>query len=395
MNDLELPHGDLPLPDLELDLPEPPAPAAPAEETWSVQIGAIRDPVDAAPAIASILGVDGATAARLCVAAPGTLVEGIRRAEAERIAGAVRALEIAARVEADAPVTAPPERPVSEPPTLASQAPSAPPPGRYSGRVHDDDFEPRHFPSFWPQAPVAFIAPFLGKGSLLLIAAGAAGVGTVLVAAAPGLLIKLGALMFVAFIGLGLNFETFNRLAQSAIARDEDQWLPEPESSLPALNELFFRGLLLLGVGLLLGAIPGLIGWMTRDAFVFVIALAAMMVYWPMALTVMSVSGRVLGAVDFPVVFKAIFTAPLEYVAVCLLTLGAILLMTLGVAGATGVGAVALGTGGEPGLFSGLAFVGVVSFLWYGGIAYFHGVMGYLMGALIRSKGDRFDFLMD
>jgi len=77
-----MPDGDLPLPDLELDLPEPPAPAAaPAEESFSVHIGAIRDPVDSAPQIASILGVDAATAARLCMAAPGELVAGLPRAE--------------------------------------------------------------------------------------------------------------------------------------------------------------------------------------------------------------------------------------------------------------------------------------------------------------------------
>jgi len=395
MNDLEMP-GDLPLPDLDLDLdlPEPPAPAASAGR-FSVHIGAIRDPVDAAPQIASILGVDAATAARLCVAAPGTLVSDLPRAEAERVAGAIRALAIPARVEGSPPTgSAPPsQRPR---PASAHPAPSAPPPGRHSGRAHDLELDHGEPPSFWPQAPVAFLAPFLGKGALLLVAAGVTGVLTVAVAAAPGLLLKLGALVFVAFVGLGLHFETFNRLAQAAMARDEDAWLPDPQSDLPGLSALFFRGLLLMAVGALLAVVPVLVGWGTRDAAATLAAVSVLQLYWPMALTVMSVSGRALGALDFPVVLRAIVVAPLEYIAVCALTLGAIVGSTLAVGMASGAGALALGAAdSQPGVLSGLTLLAFMSFLWFAGIAYFHGVMGYLMGALIRSKGERYHFLME
>lgn len=386
MNDLEMPGGDLPLPDLDFDLPEPPAPAA-SDGTFSVHIGAIRDPVDAAPQIASILGVDAGTAARLCVAAPGTLVSDLSRGEAERVTAAIRALSIPAQVERST-------APARSAPRSDRPAPSAPP--SYSARAVDADLETRRDPSFWPQAPVAFLAPFLGRGALLLLAAGATGVLTIAVAAAPGFLLKLGALVFVAFVGVGVNFETFNRLAQAAVSRDEDSGLPEPHSDLPGLSELFFRGLLLLGVGALLWAIPGLIGWGTGSRAAFLAASSVLMLYWPMALTVMSVSGRALGAVDFPVVVRAIVVAPLEYAAVCVLTLGAILASTFGVVMASGVGAMALGTSSaEPGILSSLALMAFVLFLWYAGVAYFHGVMGYLMGALIRSKGERYHFLME
>ena len=58
----------------------------------------------------------------------------------------------------------------------------------------------------------------------------------------------------------------------------------------------------------------------------------------------------------------------------------------------SGVGALALGAS-DAGLGGGALLFAAVAFAWYAAIGYFHGVLGYLMGALVRSKGEAFAFL--
>ena len=40
------------------------------------------------------------------------------------------------------------------------------------------------------------------------------------------------------------------------------------------------------------------------------------------------------------------------------------------------------------------AAVALLGFLYYAGVGYLHGVLGYLMGSLVRSKQDRFEFML-
>ncbi|MEZ4340644.1 MAG: hypothetical protein R3B82_28825 [Sandaracinaceae bacterium] len=236
------------------------------------------------------------------------------------------------------------------------------------------------------------MAPFLGRGSLLLLAAGIAGVVVAFVTVAPGLFIKLGVVLAMQLTAFGLFVEVFDRLAQAAIFRDEDSWLPEPTSDLPDVKVLFWRGLAnLFAFGVL--AVPAvLVAIYLRSATAAIACQVLLFVYWPMGLTVHSVSGRMTGALDVVAVGRGILTAPLEYLAVCVLTFAAIGGSTAVVIAIVGASALAASVSG-PGIGTNAALLAVISFVWFAAIAYFHGVLGYLMGALVRSKGEAFEFL--
>ncbi len=378
---------DLPLPDL--DDPPPPPPAAGA---YRVQVGAIRDPVGSAPALARILGVDLPTAQRIAVNAPGVLVAGLARIAAERVARDVEALGIRARVEEEGA----PSRPLSGRPEAPSSvrpgAPSSRPPAALAAAPAASGSGPGD--GFWLQAPVAFVAPLLGKGSLLLAAAGFTGLGAAVIAAAPGLFIKIGIVLALQLVALGIFIEVFNRLAQAAIYRDDDAWLPEPISELPDMKTLFWRGVVNLVVLALLGTPAVLVALKLDNAAVAIGIQIALFVYWPMALTVQSISGRLTGALDFLSVGRGIVAAPLEYLTACVLTFAAIAGSTALVLAIAGASVMAVASAGG-GFGSGFAVYCVVSFAWFTAIAYFHGVLGYLMGALVRSKRAAFEFLTE
>lgn len=248
--------------------------------------------------------------------------------------------------------------------------------------------------SFWLQAPVAFVAPFLGRGWVLLLASLGMGAAVGLVAVIPGFLFKLGILLATQLVAVGVFVETFNRLAQAAMYRDDEQWLPEPHSELPSLSVLFFRGLIMSLLLALLGAVPLIVLFQTESLGLTFLAELAIFLYWPMALTVQSVSGRLLGGIDVVSVFRAVMIAPLEYVASCILTIGAMTLSVLGAGTVIGAGALAAAaSGGSLGV--GIAVYFLVMGALYAAVAYLHGVLGYLMGSLIRSKGDAFAFLSE
>lgn len=387
---------DLPLPDLELDEVALHGAAPASAPPWCVQIGAIRDPVESAGPLAEILGVDLGTASRIAVNAPGMALSGVPRAQAERVAQQIEGLGIEARAEAEGAPPAP-----SAPPGPSSFAPAAPVSHRPEpmaptapARSRESSGASGPGDSFWAQTPVAFMAPFLGKGSLLLLAAGVAGVGVAFITVAPGLFIKLGVVLALQLTAFGLFVEVFDRLAQAAIYRNEDRWLPEPTSDLPDAKVLFWRGLVnFIAFGIL--AVPSvLVAIYLRSVGAVIACQVLLFLYWPMGLTVHSISGRMTGALDILSVFRGISAAPLEYLTVCVLTFAAIGGSTAVVIAVTGASALAAGlTGG--GIGTGAIVVAVLAFAWYAAIAYFHGVLGYLMGALVRSKSESFEFLQE
>jgi len=385
-------------PHLELDESALHAPSERPGPSFRVRVGPVRDPVATAPALVDILGVDLPTAQKIAVNAPGVILSQVARPEAEKTASALEALGLRATVEDEST----PERPVSErppslrPPSLRPSArpPSERPPGSTGPGIDALDREPGTGPGdgFWVQAPVAFVAPVLGRGPWLLVVSGMAGVGVGLMVMVPGLLLKLGALIGVQLVAFGIFVEIFDRLAQAATFRDDDAWLPEPRSELPNATALFYRGVVNVLVFAMLAAPAVAFAIYTRSATLALVAQVALFVYWPMALTVQSLSGRLAGPLDVVSVLRGIIAAPLEYLCVCLLTFGAIAGSTFVVAALTGAGALALGASGG-GLGSGAAFYMGVAFVWYAAIGYFHGVLGYLMGSLVRSKSERFTFL--
>lgn len=387
---------DLPLPDLDLDDAALHGAAPASTNPWRVQIGAIRDPVESAPALASILGVDQATAARIAMNAPGVALTGAARETAERVAAQIEALGIKATAQEEGArrlPSSPPRGDVALPlPGPASAPPvhsSRPPPHAVARAAGSGPGI-----AFWPQAPVAFMAPFLGKGSLLLLGAGFAGIGVAFVAVAPGIFIKIGVLLAMQLTAFGLFVEVFDRLAQAAIYRDEEAWLPEPSGDLPDAKTLFWRGVVnLFAFGIL--SVPGLMAaYYTRSVGVAIAGQVLLFMYWPMGLAVHSISGRLTGALDVVSVVRGIIAAPLEYLTVCVLTFAAIAGSTAVVIAVTGASALGAGLMGG-GLGAGIALIALVAFLWYAAIAYFHGVLGYLMGALVRSKSEAFEFLQE
>lgn len=377
---------------IELPLPEMPAPArtsSASDATWLVRVSAFRDPVAAAGELARMLRIDLPRARMIAVNAPGVLVSGLPRIRAEQIAAAVRELGVKARVE---DVMDP--GPLSSfPPPPASSHPPAP------------NTEPRPAPEraapareerggFWAQVPVAFVAPFLGQGALLLLAAGFAGLAVAVALVIPFFLIwKLVVATFFALVAVGVVYETFDRLAQSATLRDDDEWVGTPISRLPSMSALCFRGLVMsvmsAGIGFAVVALIPVLG----DVRLVLGLLLLSYLYWPMALTVMSIRGSVLGLLDVVAIARGVAAAPLEYLTVCVASFVAIAGATFGLLAATGLGA-GLGVIAGAGLLEvGLLVVGL-AFAYYAGMAYLHGVLGYLMGSLVRAKSERFEFML-
>ncbi len=395
--------GDLPLPDLpesldlQIDESALRRPSARPSQSFLVRIGAVRDPVELAPAFAEILRVDLPTAQRIAVNAPGVLVAGVSRETAEDVAERVRALGVKATPQEEV-APAPSEHPPGI--STSSRPPSARPPAARGGlspspRVSSpapDASGEGPGEGFWAQTPVAFMAPFLGRGWALLAASGVAGVGVGLVVVVPGFLIKLGALIGLQLVAFGLFVESFNRLAQAATYRDSESWFPEPMSELPNPSALFWRGLVNVLVFAMLASPAVALALYTDSVFVALVAQIALFLYWPMALTVQSVSGRLAGPLDVLAVARGVVVAPVEYLSVCLLTFAAIAGSTLVVVAATGVGALAIGAS-DVGLGGGAMLYAFVAFAWYAAIGYFHGVLGYLMGSLVRSRSEAFEFL--
>lgn len=371
---------DLPLRELP-SLPTAPRSSSPSDSTWLVRVSAFRDPVAASGELAKILRLDMERARMIAMNAPGVLISGTTRIRAEQIAAAVRELGVKARVE-DALAPGPLS---SFPPPAAK--PVRPAPNR-------PERAPRDRGGFWLQVPAAFLAPFLGQGSLLLLSAGLAGVAVMGALVIPFFIVyKLVVGLFFALAATGIVYETFDRLAQSATLRDDDEWVGSPISRLPSMMELCGRGLAvsfvsgLVWVGMAAAA-PVLADWR-----LFLGLLLVSYLYWPMALTVMSIRGTVFGLLDVFAIVRGIAAAPLEYLVVCVASFAALAGTTVAVLGAMGVTAGA-------GLHAGHGLVGagltvfVAAFAYYAGIAYLHGVLGYLMGSLVRAKSERFEFLL-
>lgn len=371
---------DLPLPELPLD-PTPPRSSSPSDSTWLVRVSAFRDPVAASAQLAMLLRLDLERARMIAMNAPGVLIAGVDRIRAEQIAAAVRTLGVKARVE-----DALDPRPLSSFPPPPSRRPPAPPaPTREA---------PTDRGGFWGQVPVAFVAPFLGQGPLLLLAAGCAGLAVMASLLIPFFVVyKLIAGAFFGLVALGVVYETFDRLAQSATLREDGEWAGTPISRLPSMGALCWRGLAVSFVSTLLWVALGAVAPLLADWRLIGGLLLLSYLYWPMALTVMSIRGTVFGLLDLPAIVRGVAAAPLEYLTVCVTSFAALAGTTVAILAAMGISAGA-GMVADLGLLGAGVAVFVAAFAYYAGVAYLHGVLGYLMGSLVRSKSERFEFLL-
>lgn len=390
---------------LELDLVDALPPVD--EHLYQVRVGAIADPVATAPAVAKLLEVELAIAQRICMKMPGVMLTEVSHVEAERVAKALRAVGVRAEARiirpdpTDAPSVQPPDpraaptgRPGPSRPAPSRPGPSRPGPSRPApSRPAPAGAGPGD--SFWLQVPVAFLAPFVGRSWILLVLSGLVGVGLLTLLLVAPILLKLVGGLFLCLVGVGLTAETFGGLARAALMRDDDAWLPNISGNLPTVGDLLVRGILLMVVGFLLSAVPVFILSKTDSTRAFLIAQAILLVYWPMALAAASLSGRTWAALDAPWVLRGIFIAPVEYLVVCVLGLGSIFLTAYGIMSSSfGEALLANLSDASAGTISErFAMYATYAFMLYAGFGYYHGFMGYLMGALVRSKSERFDYL--
>ena len=377
-----LPGLDLPMPDFDSE----PAPAAPpvarARGTCSVHVRSFRDPVAAIEPVARLLAIDESTAAMRVAGAPFVIREGTDPADAAALVETLVALGAVAYVEdmataARSPSMAPAAGLSSAPPSHPS-APPRPSAVEQAEAGFEDDRG-----HFWREAPIAFLAPFLGRGALLLLAAGAAGGFTGLVSNAPGIFAL--ALTFALLVAsLGILTETFGKLAQAAAGREPGE-APSPDFGLPDFSTLFFGGLVTLVAAGLLAGVPFVVYRSTQSTDLTLASALLPYVYWPMALTVQGISGRVSGLFDLVSVLRGIFAAPLEYLVVAVTSFGLVAAVPV----AVGVSLIAVADSDLIALFT-----VIVGFVAFASLAYLHGVIGYLMGALIRSKPSKFAFML-
>ncbi|MCC6875553.1 MAG: ribosomal protein L7/L12 [Sandaracinaceae bacterium] len=362
-----------------------------AGRTWRVRASAFRDPVGDAERVAAALGIELASAQQLVASAPVLIGEGSTRAEAEQIAASLRGLGARVRIEDASQDVLPSSDP---PPGSRSGPPSAPPPrpSPYPPSALDRALEDAPSRSFWVEVPIAFLAPLLGRGWLAILGCGAVGSAMLLAINIPGLIVPVAAFLGLLFVGTGTIAELFTRLAQAAMAREPGR-LPEPNVAIPDATTLALRGLVTVLVLLALGTlVVAAAYWLLAAGAPPIVLLPlafAPYFYWPMGLTVQAVSGRLTGVIDFVAVVRGIAAAPLEYLAVVVASFLLLVGMTLALAGAALGGTLAATALEAPTLV-----VYVVAFAYLAALAYIHGVLGYLMGALVASKEDRFDFLV-
>jgi len=356
-------------------LPEPASSEPPKTPSWRVRASAFRDPVRDSERVADALRLPLEDAQRQVVEGMFPLDAGARRADADWVAEQLRALGAKAVVE-DGRAPSTPPRPVAStepPPPEPVESPEEPP------------LDAR--PSFWREAPWALVAPVLGRGAWLLLACGLLGAASFVVVSLPGLLSRLLLGATLGLAGVGALTEIFGRLAQAASGR-EDGEAPDVTFAPPPFTTLIFRGLFTSG---LLALFAGLLFALARARFPALtlgLLTALAWAYWPMGLAVQGISGELTRILDVVAVVRGVVRAPLEYLAV----VAASGLVWVGIGLAAGGALVSIVIGGiDTPLATGatLAFVGFVL------IGYLHGVLGYLMGALIATKEEAFLFLRE
>lgn len=378
----------------DLDLPMPDLDPPPGMPSWRVRASAFRDPVTDAEKIADLLSLPLADAQRLAMGGVFQLSPGASWKEADGVAELLRGLGAKVSVEdanALAPGTRAPSPLSSMPPShaRASSAPpselasSSPPRSQPPSPVEADRAER----SFWAEVGWSFLAPVLGRGSWLILGCGAMGGGAVVLYHLPLIHLKLIGALGLGLAGVGLLTEIFARLAQAASSREPGE-SPSPHFDPPDMTSLFLRGLFTaIVLALLVGGLAALGGAGLPLIGVGALALLAW-AFWPMGLAVQCIAGRLTGIFDVFAVVRGVAAAPLEYAAVVAASFVVLGAMSLALGGAT------LAMVASDGATSILVAV-LLPFLYFCLLGYLHGVLGYLMGALVAAKSEGFEFLIE
>lgn len=375
-----LPIPELPVPDLE----DPPS------GTWRVYARAFRDPVGDADRVAVALGLALDDARRLVASAPAVICERVRRSEAERIAALLEAFGAKVLVEDERGAHAEPStQPSIQPSPITQPSPTTQPPPHIAPVVEHGDLAR----SFWVELPLAFIAPVLGKGALLIAGAGLLGALALFIALfVPMLFVKIAGAILLGTVGLGILVEVFAKLAQAASHR-EPGTLPVPQLGMPDRATLTMRGFSVVAVLALVGALAYALG--KDGSRIGPSALALFFAaYWPLGLAIQGITGRFIGIFDVLAGARVIAAAPVEYAVVVVLSYALLLGLSLVVyvGGMLTLVTTAVLAGANVAIAAG-AFV--ILFLYFAGLTYAHGVLGYAMGALVSSKEERLAFLVE
>ena len=290
----------------------------------------------------------------------------------------------------------PPGGPGSENPHAAARAavhaasqPSLYPGSEVPGPVLDADH-----PGFWARLPPAFMLPFRG-GGLRLVAGVAAlpAIGAIVIVLIPTAgfsFINIGLTFSFTSAALGAHAHVFTQFAQAGV-RDRGGPPPSVLDRLPSYTEVFYRGLSLIA---LLALLFGIFAWMAFNGGggpALLAGAALAYVYWPMALSVQALSGRAVAIFDVPGVLRGVFAAPVEYLVVVIL--GIAVLAFTGTLIALVTGASVLGGVVSQSVL--VASVGLALAQIMGSLAgtMLAAVQGYLMGCLVGSRSERFEFL--
>jgi len=379
------------MPDLAIDFVAPPDSDPPpagrsshapwgAGVSWRVHVSSFPDPVAAAEPVAAILGVAPSQARRIVMSAPGFAVEGVSEPEARRIAEALRALRVRVRAE-DARAPAKPRRRIQQ----SSLSSAAKVPNRRS--LGDELF-------------TASCAPFLGRGWALIPLAGLLATVSVHLHGsslfAPHATLLIGAkgalalaLMAAAFL---VQWRLFDSLARAARSREDNSLHPDAVGG-SSMGRFVLRGIVRFGfLAVWAYGVSYTFSELEMPGLAALIMVGALLPY-PMALAVQGVRSGWLETFNPIDVARGIVAAPVAYLGVLVagLVAAALLVPVMGTLG--GLGFLALGdtwmaaTG--PGLFGLLLGVGTM------GLAYVHGVLGHLMGALLAREEHAFGFLTD
>ena len=222
---------------------------------------------------------------------------------------------------------------------------------------------------------MALVVPFFGAGVLWLIGLTVMLFVVAFTRMAP--CIGLFMLPVTGAVYLGLLGIYFGQAAQAGL--EDDGSRPQPRWSVPAQQDLLFRGGALVLVTLLLFVVPAGLVYEGASPVVAYIAVLIPYVYWPMALTVSAITGRLTSLFNPIEIGKGIIAGGLPYVAV--VSFG-----FLAYAGLTALLPLGLSAGPVGALISGVALA--FSF------GYITGVQGYLMGCIVGSRPEKFEGLV-
>jgi hypothetical protein len=248
-------------------------------------------------------------------------------------------------------------------------------------------------PSFWARIPVSFVAPFMGRGWLLLAATGATGAVGLTVLLLPGFLLRLIMGLGLTTAAVGMLASVFGQVAQAALADDGDGDVEVSDVRVPHPVDLMASGALSLIVAILVFGMPYWLATRGVAPPIVFASLAIPYLYWPMALTVRGISGRVGGVFDVLSIVRGILAAPVGYLVVALISFAGLTGLSLAMAATAALAAVSMSVSDGGSVIAAIFTMGGLGFVLFAGLAYVHGVVGYLMGALVAANEKRFAFL--